>query len=215
MIAGRSILGATAIVLVAAAGCTRTASVAALPGAVAPVAALPRIALEPGYRLMVFNWDYEDPELTGRGEGTARIAPPDSARVDLFLAGGLGAAAALVGDTLRAPGPDMVKRYLPPPAMLWAGLGRLSVPALPDTVVRAEGSVIRADIGRPVTWRVTVKNGQLVRLERISSGRILEWVTRDSTGSLEYQVPAARRRLTIKVTRTRQAGGFPATIWNF
>jgi YD repeat-containing protein len=75
--------------------------------------------------------------------------------------------------------------------------------------------VIRADIGRPAAWRVTVRNGQLTRLERIESGRIVEWVTRDSTGSLEYQVPSARRRLTIKVTQTRKVGGFDSSIFVF
>lgn len=196
-------------------GCVRTQVAMPLPGEVAPAQSLPAISLPAGYRHLVFNWDYEDSDLTGRGEGSARIAPPDSARVDLFLGGGMGGAAALVGDTLRTPGIDLIKRYLPPPAMLWAGLGRLTVPSLADTVVRTEGDVLRADIGRPVAWRVTVKNGQLIRLDRIDAGRIVEWVTRDSTGSLEYQVPAARRRLTIKVTSTRQVGGFDSSIFSF
>ena len=196
-------------------GCARTKAVTPLQGEIAPAASLPSIALEPGHRHLVFNWDYEDADLTGRGDGAARISAPDSARVDLCLGGGIGGAAALVGDTLRTPGIDLIKRYLPPPAMLWAGLGRLSIPPLPDTIVRQEGDVIRADIGRPVSWRVTVRNGQLIRLERIDSGRIVEWVTRDSTGSLQYQVPAARRRLTIKVTQMRQVGGFDSSIFTF
>lgn len=203
------------VICAALSACARTKAVTPLKGEIAPAASLPRIVLELGHRHLVYNWDYEDTDLTGRGEGAARISAPDSARVDLFLGGGLSGAAALVGDTLRTPGIDLIKRYLPPPTMLWAGLGRLSIPALPDTVVRAEGDVIRADIGRPVAWRVTVKNGQLIRLDRINSGRITEWVTRDSTGSLEYQVPAARRRLTIKVTQTRQVGGFDSSIFIF
>jgi hypothetical protein len=208
--------GVAALILCAAlSGCARGKALTPLQGEIAPVASLPPIALEPGHRHLVFNWDYEDTDLTGRGEGAARISAPDSARVDLFLGGGIGGAAALVGDTLRTPGIDMIKRYLPPPAMLWGGLGRLNIPALPDTVVRSEGDVIRADIGRPAAWRVTVKNGRLIRLERIDSGRIVEWVTRDSTGSLEYQVPSARRRLTIKVTQNRQVGGFDSSIFSF
>ena len=203
------------VLLTALAACARGKVVAPLKGEIVPVASLPSIALEPGHRHLVFNWDYEDTDLTGRGDGAARISPPDSARVDLFLGGGIGGAAALVGDTLRTPGIDIIKRYLPPPAMLWAGLGRLNIPALPDTVVRTEGDVIRADIGRPAAWRVTVKKGELIRLERIDSGRIVEWVTRDSTGSLEYQVPSARRRLTIKVTQNRQVGGFDSSIFTF
>lgn len=208
-------ISAALMVCAGVVGCATSKAVTPLPGEIAPAASLPHIALPPGYRHLVFNWDYEDADLTGRGDGSARIAPPDSARVDLFLGGGMGGAAALVGDTLRTPGIDLIKRYLPPPAMLWAGLGRLTIPALPDTVVRAEGDVIRADIGRPAAWRVTVKKGQLVRLDRISDGRIIEWVTRDSTGSLEYQVPSARRRLTIKVTQTRQVGGFDSSIFTF
>lgn len=212
----RTQIAVTALILCAAAsGCVRTKVAMPLPGEIAPAQTLPSISLPEGSRHLVFNWDYEDSDLTGRGEGSARIAPPDSARVDLFLGGGMGGAAALVGDTLRTPGIDLIKRYLPPPAMLWAGLGRLTVPPLADTVVRTEGDVVRADIGRPVTWRVTVKSGQLIRLDRIDSGRIVEWVTRDSTGSLEYQVPAERRRLTIKVTRTRQVGGFDSSIFSF
>lgn len=208
-------VGAALLLCAALVGCAQSKAVAPLPGEIAPVTALPPVALAPGYRHLVFTWDYEDADLTGRGEGSARIAPPDSARVDLFFGGGMGGAAALVGDTLRTPGIDLIKRYLPPPAMLWAGLGRLTVPALPDTVVRAEGDVVRADIGRPVSWRVTVRNGQLIRLDHIDQGRVTEWVTRDSTGSLEYQVPSARRRLTIKVTRSRQVGGFDSSIFTF
>lgn len=214
MIRARVAIAALCVGAVAA-GCARSKAVTPLKGEVVPVASLPAIALPAGYRHLVFNWDYEDADLTGRGEGAARIAPPDSARVDLFLGGGMGGAAALVGDTLRTPGIDLIKRYLPPPAMLWAGLGRLTVPALPDTVVRSEGDVVRADIGRPAAWRVTVKHGELIRLDRISDGRVVEWVTRDSTGSLEYQVPSARRRLTIKVTQTRKVGGFDSSIFSF
>lgn len=208
-------VGVALLLCTGAVGCVQSRAVSPLPGEIAPVAALPAIALAPGYRHLVFNWDYEDADLTGRGEGSARIAPPDSARVDLFFGGGMGGAAALVGDTLRTPGIDLIKRYLPPPAMLWAGLGRLTVPALGDTVVRSEGDMVRADIGRPVAWRVTVKNGQLIRLDRIDDGRVVEWVTRDSSGSLEYQVPSARRRLTIKVTQSRQVGGFDRSIFTF
>jgi hypothetical protein len=65
----------------------------------APVPArLPRGELPPGARLIVFNWSLEDPDFVARGEGAARVAPPDSARLDFFLAGGLGRGAAVLID---------------------------------------------------------------------------------------------------------------------
>ena len=43
--------------------------------------------------------------MTARGEGVARIASPDSVRMDFFLGGGLGSGAAvLIGDSLSGPG---------------------------------------------------------------------------------------------------------------
>ena len=56
-------------------------------------ATLPRAQLASGYRQIVFDWELEDRELSGRGEGVARVAAPDSARLDLFLAGGFGSGA--------------------------------------------------------------------------------------------------------------------------
>lgn len=154
--------------------------------------------------------------MAARGEGSLRTSSPDSARLDLFFGGGFGnGAAVLIGDTLRAPGPDMIRRYLPPPPMLWAALGRLAVPAARDTSVTVDGDVTRADLGRPVEWRVTLRGPVLQRLERIREGRITETVTRDSSGSLVYEVPSARRKLRLTMTATREAPRFDASIWRF
>ena len=154
--------------------------------------------------------------MTARGEGAVRIAPPDSARLDLFFAGGMGSGAAvLVGDTLRTPGAEVIRRYLPPPPMLWAAFGRLVIPAARDTVVTVDGGVMRADIGRPAQWRVTVRDGQLRRLEHLQGGRITETVARDATGSLVYEMPSARRKLTLTMNATLEVPGFDASIWRF
>lgn len=204
------------ILLIASASCVRTAATRPLPGAVAPAASLPRIALPSQRQLIAFKWDYEDLDLIGRGDGAMRVAPPDSARLDLFMAGGLGSgAAALVGDTLRVPGMDIIRRYLPPVSLLWAALGRLEIPPLPDTVVRVEAGVVRGDIGKPVEWRVTANNGFLLRLDHVSSGRIIEWVTRDTTGHVEYHAPNSRRRLIITIIHAQTAEPFDSSIWSF
>src|SRR3954465_6325213 len=110
---------------------------APLKGVLAPDRTLPSLALPPGHRHIVFKWDYEEGDIAARGDGSVRIAAPDSARLDFFLGGGLGAGAAiLIGDSLRAPNAQLARRYIPPTPMMWATLGRLAIPALPDTVVR-------------------------------------------------------------------------------
>ena len=184
-----------------------------LGGTLAPERALPVIELARGHRRLVFRWDYEENALIARGEGAMRVASPDSARVDLFLNGGIAVGRAiLIGNTLRATNQEQVQRFLPPPPMMWAALGRLAIPALPDTVITVEGDVIHADIGRPATWRVTVKGNRLMRLARMNGGRIVELVTRDEGGRLLYEVPG-RRKLWLGITRDDEVPAFDASIW--
>jgi hypothetical protein len=184
-----------------------------LKGAPAPNRALPNIQLPSGHRRIVFRWDFEEQSLLTRGEGAMRTAAPDSARVDLFLTGGITAGyAVLIGDSLRAPNKAMIERVLPPPPMMWAALGRLAIPPLPDTVVTEEGETIYAEIGRPAAWRVTIKRSRLTQLARLNGGRIAEVVTRDEGGRLLYEVPG-RRKLWLAITRDEEVPPFAATIW--
>jgi hypothetical protein len=118
----------------------------------------------------------------------------------------------LVGDRMTAPGGDMMKRLIPPAPLLWAALGRLAIPAAPDTVMRASGDTLRADVGRDPTWRVTFVGPRLTRVERIAGGRIAEWVQRDSA-TVRYRHEGERRGLSLDVQRTELVDGFPASIW--
>jgi len=186
-----------------------------LTGAPVAVERMPRTTLAPGHRKIVFNWDLDDREMSGRGEGAAQIAAPDSVRLDFFLAGGFGGAAILIGDTLRAPGGNMVRRMIPPPTLLWAALGRVAVPNLPDTVIRSDGAVLRADIGRPVAWRLSFRGDTLVRAEHVDGGRVVEWVERTDASHIRYRDESGRRTLQLTVTRTDQAPEFDASIWHF
>ena len=82
-----------------------------LVGEPQPASRLPKIGVAPGHSHIVFNWELEERDITGRGEGVARVASPDSARLDFFLAGGFGnGAAVLIGDSLRTPGGDMIRK---------------------------------------------------------------------------------------------------------
>lgn len=184
-----------------------------LRGAPAPAVALPRTELPPGHRQLVFDWTLTDPDLTVRGEGAARIAPPDSARLDFFVGGGMGGGwAVLTGDSLRAPGGAFVQRVIPPPPLLWAGLGRLALPPTADTTVRLDGELLRADLGAPVRWRVTFRGDSLVRVERVEEGRVVEWL--DRAGSrVRYRHETSRRELELTITRSQSTPAFDEAIW--
>jgi hypothetical protein len=201
--------------LVLGAAC-RPPLVVPLQGAPAPSRALPR-GLDPtGHQKLVFRWELRDGDMASRGDGVARIASPDSVRLDFFLGGGFGGGAAvLIGDSLQVPGPDVARRLVPPRALLWAALGRLQLPAERDTVVRVDGDLLRADIGTPVHWRVTFRNDTLSRLERIDGSRIQEWVQRGADGAVEYRNESSRRTLSLVIQRTDAVPAFDPSIWTF
>ena len=178
------------------------------------VARLPSTQLPPIHRQIVFDWELVDRDVTGRGEGVARVAGPDSARLDLFLAGGFGSGAAiLIADSLRIPGSGLPRRFIPPPPLLWAALGRVAIPALSDTSARVDGELLRVDIGKPVGWRLTFRRDSLVRLEHIRDGHIAEWVER-SGSIVRYRSEEARRALSLTIKRAQEVPPFDASIWS-
>ncbi|HET9426590.1 MAG TPA: hypothetical protein VFO55_14585 [Gemmatimonadaceae bacterium] len=185
-----------------------------LGGEIAPVS-MPRTVLPPIHRQVVFDWEYSDADMSGKGQGVARIAPPDSARLDFFLAGGYaGGSAILIGDSLQLPGVDLFRRLIPPPTLLWASLGKSAFPVTRDTAIRRENEFLRADLGRPVEWRATFRADSLIRLERVDGDRIVEWIERGAGDRIEYRQEAARRTLKLHVTRVDTLRGFDAAIWS-
>lgn len=185
-----------------------------LQGAPVPARQLPTGTLPGGTRQVVFRWELRDGDVTARGDGVARIASPDSVRLDFFLGGGFGGGAAvLIGDSLQVPGPDAARKLVPPRALLWAALGRLDIPAEPDTIVRVDAGVLRADIGAPVRWRATFHGDTLTRLERVDGGRLQEWVERAADRSVQYRNEAARRTLSLVIQRSDAVPPFDPAIW--
>jgi hypothetical protein len=191
-----------------------------LTGVPAPVRALPAAVLPAGRQIVRFHWEYRDREVKVNGDGAARLAPPDSARIDFVVSGGLGSGHALLfGDTIVASGGDIVKRYLPPPPLVWAGLGRLAVPAYPDTTVRIDGDTVRADIagllaGHPVVWRVAFSGGRLVGAERVTGDRVRETVQRRATDDVEFDSPSERRTLRLTHVRSESVTDFEPNVWH-
>jgi hypothetical protein len=201
--------------LLAAASVSCMPRLTPLTGEPIPASRLPRTTLPPGHRSLIFSWDLQDRDMVGRGDGAARIAAPDSARLDFFLAGGFGGGAAvLIGDSVQAPGGDLIRRLVPPATLLWAALGRVALPSLPDTVIKVDGATIRADIGRPVAFRLTFRGDTLVRAERVTGDKVAEWVERTDRTHIQYRNESSRRSLKLTITRTDEAPQFDASIWH-
>lgn len=189
-----------------------------LPGAPVTVE-LPQAELPPGHRRIVFRWELVDVDLVARGEGAARIAPPDSVRLDFFLGGGVGGGAAiLVGNQLmlHEQANDMSRRLVPPAPLLWAALGRLAIGSTEKLSVAQSATSLQADVGDPVVWRVTFVADVLTRLERVDRDRVLEWVERSSDGrSVRYKHETQRRALELVITSNTTVGTFDPAIWSF
>jgi len=202
--------------LLGAAAC-RPPRLTPLTGDLVATSRLPRATIGRGHHRILFNWEVNQYEMTTRGEGVARIAPPDSARLDFFLGGGFGAGfVVLVGDSLRTPpNSDAPKGLIPSSTLLWAALGRVALPNLPDTVIRVEGVTLRADIGRPVAWRLSFHGDSLFRVERVQGDRVAEWVDRSDPSHIKYRNEGARRTVQLTVTKSEDGGEFDAAIWRF
>lgn len=203
-----------------ASACATAPRIEPLPGVAPANTALPSLALPEMPQRVTFKWELNDKSndnpIVARGDGAARLAPPDSVRVDLFLGGGFGAAAAiLIGDSLRVPrGGGSVAQMIPPPPLLWAAFGRLALPPVADTVVRVSGDTLRASLGRPVQWRVTVVGNNLTRVERIAGDRIVEWVERTPGKHVRYEL-SGRRSLVLDIENQQPSAAFDASIWRF
>ena len=170
-------------------------------------AALPTFAVDPRPHVLEFTWEYKDETFEAAGEGAVRVQGPDRARLDFFLRNGMaGGYAILIGDTLSTPGGDLVKRLLPPAPLLWASLGRLALPAAPDTAARMDGDTLRADLGAlrgkdasGADGRARMEEGQW---RRLGNGRVCDvaachtyaLVPRTATGGRAYAGDSASDR---------------------
>ncbi|HEU4990131.1 MAG TPA: hypothetical protein VFT41_10145 [Gemmatimonadaceae bacterium] len=209
----RRVSAALALAAVVASACAPR--LGPLPGAPVPVR-VPAAELPAGHRRLVFRWELNAPDLVARGEGAARLAAPDSARLDFFLANGNGSGAAvLIGDSLRLPAAGDAARFVPPAPMLWAALGRLALPPGPDTAAALDGQTLRVDFGRPVAWRAAFAGSELRRLEHVTGGRVREWVSRGPDGRIRYHQESDRRTLDLVITTSVETGPFDASIWTF
>ncbi|MGQ0538774.1 MAG: hypothetical protein ACT4R6_07490 [Gemmatimonadaceae bacterium] len=193
-----------------------------LAGAPTPLG-LPKAQLPRGHQTIVFRWNYRDRIFSANGDGVARVASPDSLRLDFFADGGLaGGFAIVLGDSVYTPAGDQARRYLPPVPLLWAAFGALRLVGQ-DTIIRVDGDTLRADIvGDSASsgsrlpqsfWRVAFVDRQLVRLDRVAEGRLAESVQRRDSMTVSYRNNSGGRSLGLAVQRVTRGVAFDAAIW--
>lgn len=182
------------ITLIAVMGLGLLLEACASPGPVARPLTIPAPRLEsermeatrpPERAILTFAWRLNERGSRVEGRGVARVDPPYRVRLDLFTENGETAArAALVDSDLRVP-PDVDRRLVPPPPLLWASLGvfhpgseaaLLGGEALVDpTSDAAQGSGpldLDPDEDQPIRLRYRMANGEEARF--VFVGRLLE-----------------------------------------
>ena len=99
-----------------------------------------------GNRHLKFKFKFKDPKGKVGGRGAARIAAPDSLRLDMQGPFGLGKGAAMVnGDSTEwIKGPDAIKRIVPDFRLMWSMLGFTRPPPAGATLGGYESADITA-----------------------------------------------------------------------
>jgi hypothetical protein len=219
-----------------AAGSCRPRSVARLvPVSLGPTSRDSAIAwireLEPdGASAIRFRWRYEDERARWAGRGTARIAPPDSVRLDYAGPLGLGSGAGVVvGDSVVWADPaDDFRRLVPAIPMLWAAMGMVRPPEPGAGVYTRAESESEHSVRY---WRFVQKGGGDTLDYALRSGAerelLAEWtrngkviarsVTRYDGGgrpaASRIDLPSAPARMEFSVVAVDTAPVFPPALW--
>lgn len=173
-----------------------------------------------------FEWSLTEEGVRVSGRGVARVAPPDRARLDLFLPNGEAVAGAiLVGDDLTLP-VSLPGDVLPPPELLWGTIGTIRLGAGAEVIRGDEledgGVRLWARLADGESVRYEVLGGRVRRIEQMTAGGtvVKTLVARHDT---EGRVPAeatyrdltAFRELILTRDGMEYVDGFPADIWHY
>jgi hypothetical protein len=135
-------------------------------------------------QILRIGWRADDGRIELSGAGAVRIAPPDSLRLDIAAALGLGRSILIMtGDSVIAQPASAVDQILPDRFALWAALGIMRPPPGRMTYeVAGEGA--------HTVWRVTDTAGRATIFE-LDGGR-LGMVTREEGGRTTSQLRLTR-----------------------
>lgn len=177
-----------------------------------------------GYRLLRFRWLFNDGQASVGGQGTARLAAPDSMRFDIAGPLGIGAAAAVVvGEEPQwvAP-PDIIARLIPSYPLMWAMFGVMRPPPIGAGIrgTTSEGGTSWewADGTDTLRYRTPRSGAGTFRAEWQRAGITMGIVeTRlDAAGapvSSRLTVPSVPARLDLTIVADSLAGPFAPDVW--
>jgi hypothetical protein len=177
-----------------------------------------------GHQLVRFRWLFNDGQASVGGQGSARIAGPDSMRFDIAGPMGIGGAAAMViGDEARwVRPPEIIARLIPSYPLMWAMFGVMRPPPL--------GAASRGMQGKASTALEWVQGADTVRYAWQSAGPgslRTQWQragitmgvveTRlDAEGapvSARLTVPSVPARLDLTIVADSSVPAFPPSVW--
>jgi hypothetical protein len=172
-----------------------------------------------------FKWRYEDRKLNAAGRATARVAPPDSARLDYAATLGLSSGAGVVvGDSVIWADPDQdFRSFIRGVAVFWATLG-VARPAPAGAMVTA-GTVGSADHPRQA-WRYAngadtltyVAGNQVLDVEWRSGSNVVaqshtELDQRGWPAHAQVEFPEAGARFEVTVVAIDTTVVVPPALW--
>ena len=176
-----------------------------------------------GHRLVRFNWRWQDERGSAGGKGSARVAGPDSVRLDMSGPFGAGRSAGVViGDSaLWTDPPDAIERIVPSYPLMWALFGVARMPAEGVALVgRADSAATswQAVTGTDTVVYVRTRTAPKLLTEVRQAGKVLGRVEtafgpdgRPTTSRLT--VPSLPARLDITFTASDSTAPFPARLW--
>lgn len=183
-------------------------------------AAVARRTMPGRHEIVRFRWRSDDGRMQLAGAGAARIAPPDSLRLDISASLGIGRAVLILAGERMEADPEMVTQMLPDRFALWTVLGYLRAPEADRFERLSDGS--RA------FWRTTDAAGRVTTFEL--RGDTLAGVVREERGRLTQQLRLERdagglvlraqlddhahgARFVLDVTGRESSGAFPDATW--
>jgi len=201
----------------------------ALPAGMGPatteqIAAFVAARAPDGNRQLRFKFKFKDPKGKVGGRGAARVAAPDSLRLDMQGPFGLGKGAAMVnGDSTEwIKGPDAIKRIVPDFRLMWSMLGFTRPP--PDGAVLSaseSGDVTAWSYATPAdtveyvrTAGATPSLVALVRKDGAVLGRSETFYGPDGAPiKAQLLVPGTSARLDLTFTESTTPATFKPDTW--
>ncbi len=210
------------------AACTKAAPVTSpqpLPAVGHAEAARWALATAPtGQQLSRFKWLFNNGQASVGGQGSARIAGPDSMRFDIAGPWGLGGAAAMVvGDEARwVQPPEVIAQLIPSYPLMWAMFGVIRPPP-PGARVRGQQDATTtalewaSGIDTVRYSRRTASPGTLrAQWQRAGVTMGIVETRLDARGapvSARLTVPSVPARLDLTIVADSTAPAFPPSVW--